>query len=161
MVFQKNIFHFSKINFFRSKKKVEKIFESLYRCKIFWRTHFSHPWSDLTSLKCSFGSPLFTEIYADVTKIVWAISKTVTLIFGSSSQFPKTNTFFTDNILISNFFYHQSTYLKLLGKLENRTSSVFGRSKTRCDKNRNKNLRYSFASFLRSERFQIDSFRFG
>ena len=35
MVFQKNIFHFSKLFFFRSEKKVGKNFESLYRCKIF------------------------------------------------------------------------------------------------------------------------------
>ena len=51
--FQKNMCHFQKKN--RSKKKVENFFESLYRCKIFRRFHFSHPWSDLTSLKCSFG----------------------------------------------------------------------------------------------------------
>ena len=42
--FGKNFYNgFSeKYVFFRSKKKVEKIFDSLYRCKIFWRIHFSH-----------------------------------------------------------------------------------------------------------------------
>ena len=53
--FSKKYFSFSKIIFFRPKKKVEKIFESLYRCKIFRRIHFSHPWSDLTSLNGFFG----------------------------------------------------------------------------------------------------------
>ena len=53
--FQKNMCHFQKLFFFDRKKKVEIFFESLYRCKIFRRFHFSHPWSDLTSLKCSFG----------------------------------------------------------------------------------------------------------
>ena len=41
--FQKNIFIFRKLFFFDRKKKVEKFFESLYRCKIFRRIHFSHP----------------------------------------------------------------------------------------------------------------------
>ena len=35
---------------FRPKKKLRFFFESLYRCKIFRRIHFSHPRSDLTSI---------------------------------------------------------------------------------------------------------------
>ena len=56
-------------------KKVEKFFESLYRCKIFRRIHFSHPWSDLTSLNCSFGSPPFppdlTQARSPPIEILW------------------------------------------------------------------------------------------
>ena len=36
--------------FVRRKKKFVYFFGSLYRCKIFWRIHFSHPRSDLTSI---------------------------------------------------------------------------------------------------------------
>ena len=53
MGFQKNMFHFSKIIFFDRKKKVEKISESLYRCKIFRRIHFRHPYDNLSCVRCS------------------------------------------------------------------------------------------------------------
>ena len=42
--------YFFKFIFFRCKKKVSKFFGLLYRCEIFWRIHFSHPRSDLTSI---------------------------------------------------------------------------------------------------------------
>ena len=51
--FSEKYFSFSENYFFRLKKKVEKIFESLYRCKIFWRIHFSHPFCRLSSVRCS------------------------------------------------------------------------------------------------------------
>ena len=64
----RNIFSIFKNIFFRSKKKVEIFSESLYRCKIFRRIHFSHPWSDLTSLKCSFGHPRFNINFQTLPK---------------------------------------------------------------------------------------------
>ena len=48
--FQKKYFRFQKNIFFDDKKNFSKIFGSQYRCKIFWRIHFSHPRSDLTSI---------------------------------------------------------------------------------------------------------------
>ena len=41
IIFRKRFFIFQKNKNFRSKKRVEKIFDSLYRCKIFRRIHFS------------------------------------------------------------------------------------------------------------------------
>ena len=41
---------FSNLFFFDAKKKVSIFFGLLYRCEIFWRIHFSHPRSDLTSI---------------------------------------------------------------------------------------------------------------
>ena len=34
-------------------KKSWEFFGSLYRCKIFWRIHFSHPFCHLSSVRCS------------------------------------------------------------------------------------------------------------
>ena len=50
-IFKKIIFFQNvKIIFFHRKKKLSIFFGSLDRCKIFWRIHFSHPRSDLTSI---------------------------------------------------------------------------------------------------------------
>jgi len=49
----KNIFSKLQNYFFSMKKKSGKKIGSLDRCKIFWRIHFSHPQSDLTTLNQS------------------------------------------------------------------------------------------------------------
>ena len=49
-IFPKIFFQILKFIFFDEKKMSDKKFFSLSRCKFFWRIHFSHPRSDLTSI---------------------------------------------------------------------------------------------------------------